>query len=32
MIGFATHDGHCPVELLHKDETHHLMGEGHLGE
>lgn len=35
-LKFIIHDdtapvqyGHRPVELLHKDEAHHLMGKGH---
>ena len=26
---FTVQYGHRPVELLHKDEAHHLMGKGH---
>ena len=29
MIRPPVQYGHRPVELLHKDEAHHLMGKGH---
>ena len=32
MIWLSPHDGHGPIELLDKDESYHLVGEGHLGE
>lgn len=32
MIRLALHDGHRAIELLHEDDTNHLVGEGHLGE
>jgi hypothetical protein len=32
MIGFALDDGTSPIELFCEDQTHHLMGKGHLGE
>jgi len=32
MIGLAAYDGEGAVELLHEEETHHLMRKGHLGE
>lgn len=32
VIWLSPHDGHGPIELLDKDESYHLVGEGHLGE
>ena len=32
VVGTAVQDAHGPVELLHEDEAHHLMGEGHARE
>lgn len=32
MIGLVVEDGECPVELLGKDHTHHLVRERHLAQ
>ena len=32
VIGFAFDDGAGAINLLGEDESHHLVGEGHLGE
>lgn len=32
VIGFALDDGAGAINLLGEDESHHLVGEGHLGE
>lgn len=32
VIGFTAEDGECAIDLLHEEETHHLVGEGHARE